>query len=35
MKAQSLLGGDMETQLIGSLLSDNNAPSMMYLYGDK
>jgi len=35
MKAQSLLGGNMETQLIGRLLSDYNAPRMMYLYGEK
>lgn len=35
MKAQSLLGGDVETQLIGRLLSDYSAPRMMYLYGEK
>jgi protease-4 len=35
MKAQSLMGGDMETQLVGRLLSDYNAPRMMYLYGEK
>ncbi|EPD54144.1 signal peptide peptidase SppA [Paenisporosarcina sp. FSL H8-0542] len=35
MKAQSLLGGDAESQLIGRLLSDYNAPRMMYLYGEK
>jgi len=35
MKTQSLFGGDVETQLIGRLLSDYNAPRMMYLYGEK
>lgn len=35
MKAQSLFGGNVETQLIGKLLSDYNAPRMMYLYGEK
>lgn len=35
MKTQSLLGGNMETQLIGKLLSDYNAPRMMYIYGEK
>ncbi|MFJ8063364.1 signal peptide peptidase SppA [Psychrobacillus sp. NPDC096426] len=34
MKAQSLLGVDMETKLIGKLIADNNAPKMMYLYGN-
>lgn len=35
MKTQSLFGGDLESQLIGRLLSDYNAPRMMYLYGEK
>jgi protease-4 len=35
MKTQSLLGGNVETQLIGKLLSDYNAPRMMYIYGEK
>lgn len=35
MKTQSLFGGDVESQLIGRLLSDYNAPRMMYLYGEK
>ena len=35
MKTQSFFGGDAETQLIGRLLSDYNAPRMMYLYGEK
>lgn len=35
MKTQSLFGGNVETQLIGRLLSDYNAPRMMYLYGEK
>ncbi len=34
MKAQSLLGVDMETKLIGKLIADNNAPKMMYLFGN-
>ncbi|AYC29850.1 signal peptide peptidase SppA [Paenisporosarcina cavernae] len=35
MKTQSLFGADMETQLIGKLLSDFQAPRTMYLYGEK
>lgn len=35
MKTQSLFGGNVESQLIGRLLSDYNAPRMMYLYGEK
>lgn len=35
MKAQSLLGVDMESKLIAKLIADNSAPSMMYLYGNK
>jgi len=35
MKAQSLFGGDVESQLIGRLISDYNTPRMMYLYGEK
>jgi len=35
MKTQSLFGGNMESQLIGKLLSDYNAPRMMYIYGEK
>lgn len=34
MKAQSLLGVDIETKLIGKLIADNSAPKMMYLYGN-
>ncbi len=33
MKAQSFLGVDIETQMITKLITDNNAPRMMYLYG--
>lgn len=35
MKTQSLLGGDVESKLIGRLLSDYHSPRMMYLYGEK
>ncbi len=35
MQAKSILGGNMETELIGKLLSDYSAPRMMYLYGEK
>ena len=35
MKTQTLFGGNVETQLIGRLLTDYNAPRMMYLYGEK
>ncbi|TQR08450.1 signal peptide peptidase SppA [Psychrobacillus soli] len=34
MKAQSFLGVDMESKLIGKLIADNSAPKMMYLYGN-
>lgn len=35
MKAQSFLGMDMESKLIGKLIADNSAPKMMYLYGNE
>lgn len=35
MKAQSFLGVDMESKLIAKLIADNNAPRMMYLYGNE
>jgi protease-4 len=35
LKAQSFLGLDMESKLIGKLIADNSAPRMMYLYGDR
>lgn len=35
MKAQTFLGVDMETKLIGKLIADNSAPRMMYLYGER
>lgn len=35
MKAQSFLGVDMESKLIGKLIADNSAPRMMYLYGNE
>lgn len=35
VKAGSLLGGNIESELIGKLLSDYNAPRMMYLYGER
>lgn len=35
MKAQSFLGVDMESKLIGKLIVDNNAPKMMYLFGNE
>ncbi|CAM3152632.1 signal peptide peptidase SppA [Filibacter tadaridae] len=35
VKAGNLLGGNVESELIGKLLSDYNAPRMMYLYGER
>ena len=35
LKAKSFFGGNLESELIGKLLSDYNAPRMMYLYGEK
>ena len=35
LKAKSFFGGNIEAELIGKLLSDYNAPRMMYLYGEK
>ncbi|MEK4486740.1 signal peptide peptidase SppA [Psychrobacillus sp. FSL H8-0484] len=35
MKAQSVLGVDMESKIIAKLITDNNAPKMMYLYGNE
>lgn len=35
MKMQSLVKGDLETQIVGQVLSDYNSPRMMYLYGEK
>lgn len=35
VKAGNLFGGNIESELIGKLLSDYNAPRMMYLYGEK
>ncbi|WP_203246649.1 signal peptide peptidase SppA [Sporosarcina beigongshangi] len=35
MKAGSLVGSNIESELIGKLLSDYNAPRMMYLYGER
>jgi protease-4 len=35
VKAGSLVGSNIETELIGKLLSDYNAPRMMYLYGER
>ncbi|WP_144510921.1 signal peptide peptidase SppA [Bacillus sp. FJAT-22090] len=35
MKAQSFLGVDMESKLIGKLIVDNSAPKMMYLFGNE
>ncbi|MFC4409788.1 signal peptide peptidase SppA [Chungangia koreensis] len=34
MKASSLFGGSLETELMGQLLADYSAPRMMYLYGE-
>lgn len=35
LKAKSLFGGNIESELIGKLLADHSAPRMMYLYGEK
>lgn len=35
LKAKSMFTGNMETEIIGKLLSDHSAPKMMYLYGEK
>ncbi|BAQ11757.1 U7 family peptidase [Bacillus sp. OxB-1] len=35
VKARNLFGGNVESELIGKLLSDYNAPRMMYLYGER
>ncbi|QTD41420.1 signal peptide peptidase SppA [Sporosarcina sp. Te-1] len=35
VKIDGLFGRNVETELIGKLLSDYNAPRMMYLYGEK
>lgn len=35
VKAGSLVGSNVESELIGKLLSDYNAPRMMYLYGER
>ncbi len=35
VKAGSLVGSNIESELIGKLLSDYNAPRMMYLYGER
>ena len=35
VKAASFLGFDMETHVISKLISDNQAPRMMYLYGEQ
>lgn len=35
LKAKSMFGGNIEAELVGKLLSDYNAPRMMYLYGEK
>lgn len=35
VKAGNLFGSNIETELIGRLLSDYNAPRMMYLYGER
>jgi protease IV len=35
LKAKSFFGGSLESELIGKLLTDYNAPRMMYLYGEK
>ncbi len=34
MKVNSLFGADIETQMIGKLLTEQSAPRMMYLYGE-
>lgn len=35
VKMQSLFQGDLESRIIGQVLSDYNSPRMMYLYGEK
>lgn len=35
VKAGNLVGRNVESELIGKLLSDYNAPRMMYLYGER
>jgi len=35
LKAKSMFSGNMESEIIGKLLSNHSAPRMMYLYGDK
>ncbi len=35
MKVNNLVGKNVESELIGKLLSDYNAPRMMYLYGER
>ena len=35
VKAGNLFGGNIESELIGKLLNDYNAPRMMYLYGER
>jgi len=35
VKAGSLFGSNIESELIGKLLNDYNAPRMMYLYGER
>ena len=35
VKAGNLFGSNIESELIGKLLSDYNAPRMMYLYGER
>lgn len=35
MKVNSFLGNDIESKLMGQLLTEYNSPRMMYLYGEK
>lgn len=35
MKVNSFLGNDIESKLMGKLLTEYNSPRMMYLYGEK
>ncbi|MFS0574856.1 signal peptide peptidase SppA [Sporosarcina sp. 179-K 3D1 HS] len=35
VKARNLFGGNVESELIGKILSDYNSPRMMYLYGER
>lgn len=35
LKMKSLFGADIESQMIGKLLTEQSAPRMMYLYGEK